>query len=1064
MTRGLLHGRRTVWAGIMTAALALPAWAQSSFVAPPRSVGDINAVLDQEKPDAAQAARNRADANAEPAPGLEPRAQAQFYFRRAQARARSGRNKEAIADVEQAIAIGTQVMAGINRPPQANQYYFGELSRYQQFQSNQYRLLGDAKRSIEIDQGISQKIEQIGRFKGRFFDSNLRTIIALLQLGDIAQAETYSAKNVALLAEAQSWKNFDVQGSYFAAVVEQGKARIAASRGKPREAELGYHKAQDFYRATIDKIPVWPTATPPVRANLESTIDFLLAYEAMQKKAQGRLSEAEADLRRALLGRLKAVGKYSIEPPQILTMLAQLVGEQARPKEGEQLIRAAIDIYEHLGYPPSVPVHTGALYQLAAFLFSQRRWDDAALVYAKIEDATKDWPPERAAGFRLGWGRIFNAYFTNRMEEGIALARQLIEFKTKRLGETHVDTAMAHAILASGLTFARFRDGKEVNNRDAEALKEFQGALPIILANTRDTEDDDISVGSSADIREQTIVEAYLLLLSRNRKAVPNVEAVTFALGESVRRRSVEKALAASSARAVARDPALADLVRKEQDLQKEIGAQLGALNNMLAAPASERDDKSAVGLRDAIEKMRAQRTAARAEIEKRFPGYADLVSPKPATIDDMRAGLQPGEAFVSLYFGRRGSLMWAIPKEGPVAFASTRLTAFELEKKVSKLREAFESQAASIADIPPFDLALASELYEQVLKPIEGGWRPAKSLIVVTNGALGLLPLGLLPTAPADVKADAEPFFSGYRDVPWLARTHAVTMVPSAAAFRTLRKLPASRRDRDKLMAFGDPLFNAEQAAEAARAPATAAPTQVSQTAMRGLPLVRRAAPQLDDKDTATLGALPRLPDTADEVRSIALALQADPSKVVNLGVKANEQTVKSADLTKYKVLVFATHGLVPGELSGLTQPALALSAPDVAGVDGDGLLTMEEILALRLDADWVVLSACNTGTAAGAGAEAASGLGRAFFYAGTRALLLTNWSVHSASARELVSDLFRRQSENPKLSRGEALRQAMMGMVDGPGYKDDAGRTLFSYAHPLFWAPYTIIGDGGS
>ena len=83
--------------------------------------------------------------------------------------------------------------------------------------------------------------------------------------------------------------------------------------------------------------------------------------------------------------------------------------------------------------------------------------------------------------------------------------------------------------------------------------------------------------------------------------------------------------------------------------------------------------------------------------------------------------------------------------------------------------------------------------------------------------------------------------------------------------------------------------------------------------------------------------------------------------------------------------------------------------------------------------------------------------------FYAGTRALLVTNWSVHSQSARELTTDLFRRQAADPKLTRGEALRQAMMGLVDGPGYQDEQGRPLFTYAHLLFWAPYTIIGDGG-
>jgi len=1043
--------------------LAGPAVAQAPLAAPPRSINDINSVLDQEKTDPSRAARARAAADAQPEAGLEARAQAQFLFRRAQARASLGRNRDAIADAEQAVTLGNQVMAGMQRPPQANQYYFQELSRYQQFLSIQYRAIGDAKRSIEMDQAISEKFEQIGRFKGRFFSSNLRTIMAYIQLGDLAQAEAFSAKNAALLEEAKSWKNFDVQGVYFTAVVEEGKARVAAARGRARDAELAYHKAQDLYRTTIDKLPSWPPqSTPPNKIGLESQIDFLLSYEGSQKRQQGRLSEAEADIRAALLSRLKAVGKYSPELPQIMTALAIVLSEQRRQKEAEQLDRAAIDIFQNLGYQPSVPTYAQAIFLLAGNLFNQARYDEASEVFATLDEAIKDWPPERAAGMRLSWSRIFTALMANRTEEAVTLARQLVEFRAKRLGEGHIETATAHGILAAALTAARFRNQQD-NNRDAEALKEFQIAMPVLLGNARDTEDDDIAVSSAADSRQQFIVEHYLLVLARNRRAIPNVESESFALGEAIRRRSVEKALSASSARAVARDPALADLVRKEQDLQKEIGAQLGALNNMLGTPASERDDKAVAALRSDIEKMRTARTAARADIEKKFPGYADLVSPKSATVEDMRAVLRPGEAMISLYFGQRGSLMWAIPKEGPVAFASTRMTARDLDKKVNVLREALEPQAAMVSDIPPFDVALASEIYNEVLKPIEGGWKSAKNLIVVTNGALGLLPLGLLPTANVTVKTDAEPYFSGYRDVPWLARTHAVTTVPSAAAFRTLRKLPASRPNRDKLIAFGDPLFNADQAAEAKTGGAV--PAQVAQTTMRGLPLKLRAAPQLNDKESVTIAALPRLPDTADELRSIALALEADPSRVVNLGLKANEQTVKTMDLSKYKILVFATHGLVPGELSGLTQPALALSAPDVAGVDGDGLLTMEEILALKLDADWVVLSACNTGTSAstGAGAEAASGLGRAFFYAGTRALLVTNWSVHSASARELVSDLFRRQAKDAAITRGEALRQAMTAMIDGPGFKDDKGHTLFAYAHPLFWAPYTIIGDGG-
>ncbi len=197
--------------------------------------------------------------------------------------------------------------------------------------------------------------------------------------------------------------------------------------------------------------------------------------------------------------------------------------------------------------------------------------------------------------------------------------------------------------------------------------------------------------------------------------------------------------------------------------------------------------------------------------------------------------------------------------------------------------------------------------------------------------------------------------------------------------------------------------------------------------------------------------------------MRGIALALNADLTRDIFVGAAATEGAVKTMDLSGRRVIALATHGLVPGDLNGLTQPALALSAPEVAGGGGDGLLTMGEILGLKLDADWVVLSACNTAAGQGAGAEAVSGLGRAFFYAGTRALLVSNWPVETTSAKALTTDIFRRQAAGPGLDRAEALRQAMLALIDGPGVVDGEGRTVFFYAHPIFWAPFSLIGDGG-
>jgi CHAT domain-containing protein len=578
-----------------------------------------------------------------------------------------------------------------------------------------------------------------------------------------------------------------------------------------------------------------------------------------------------------------------------------------------------------------------------------------------------------------------------------------------------------------------------------------------LVTESRASDIDDAAATSAREQRVQAVVETYLQVLAET--GAPEAAAESFRLAEAIRARSVRAALNAATMRWAAKNPATAELIRRSQDLEKRIGAQLGLLNNVLALPPEQRDEDAINALQAQIDGMRSAHEAANREIAARFPDYFNLTASLAPDAQDIQKVLHGDEAFLSIYLGRDANFVWAVGKSGPIAFVSVPVGRGEIDRKVLKLREALEPTGATVGEIPPFDLALAHEIYALLLKPVEPTWRGAKNLIVVTNGALGLLPLGLLPTAPPMVVADTAPLFAGYPNVPWLARTHAVSMVPSAGALTTLRRLPPGAPTREPLIGFGDPFFSAQEAAEA-NAEQVLKPIAI---AARGVPLKRRATPHTTEVDSAELALLPRLPDTADELKSIALALQADPTKALHLGRDANERTVKTSTLDRYRVVAFATHGLVPGDLNGLTQPALALTAPEVADVDGDGLLTMDEILGLKLDADWVVLSACNTAAGAAAGAEAASGLGRAFFYAGARALLVTNWPVYSDAARALVSDLFRRQTAEAQLSRGEALRQSMMALLDGPGYTDSSGRTLFTYGHPIFWAPYTLIGDNG-
>jgi CHAT domain-containing protein len=1018
---------------LLFAWLLLPdfAKAQSSaaFVAPPRSIADITAILDQEKPDAVKRAAREAEAKAEPPAGTQGQALGQFYHRRCQANVAIGRTRDAIADCEKSVSLGGD--------------YANHVSRVQQVLETQYRNIGDYKAAEKVLGEMIANFSNQG--KGRLPNLFLRGTVGALQNGDLPRAQNYVNRANSILAESKNWNNVDRFRSSWESNVEQARARLNENRGLHREAEAGYRRARMLSVDAMGKAPSWPS--PPPREQFEQQHDYLTAFEGRTKYKQGRLAEAEVDIRRALLSRLKTSGKYNVDTAQVITTFAQLMNEQARWTDAEKLLRMAVEVYETLGYPDDANAMVTARYLLAASLYTQRRYDEANAVYAQVDEGTKNWHETRRNRFRYGWSRIFTAYSTRDHEKGIALAREFVAKEKKRVGDKHYDAAMAQAMLGAGLAFAR---------KDAEAAEQFKTAIPILLNTQRETSDDE-TVAAAADGRLQNVFEAYIAMLSRSRDT--NAASEAFRAAERIRSGSVERALAASSARAAAKDPALAELARQEQDLQKQIGAQLGALNNMLGLAPEEREEKAVKELQADIDKLRTARNTARRDMEKRFPEYADLISPKPSTVDDIRTSLKSDEAFLSFYFGRRSSFVWAVPKQGPVAFSLISMNARAFETKAKTLRESLESNAATISDIPAFDLAAAHDIYNQLLKPVEAGWKPAKRLIVVTNGALGLLPLSLLPTAPAALKGDSEPLFADYRNVPWLAKTHAVTMVPSANALRTLRGLPVASATREKFIGFGDPFFNAKQAGE----PQTFQVAAAGEMTTRGVPLLRRAAPQ-SGVDSAELGLLPRLPDTADELKSIALALETDPVKVLHLGKAANERAVKGRDLSRYRIVAFATHGLVPGELDGLTQPALALSAPSVADVDGDGLLTMEEILGLKLNADWVVLSACNTGAGAGAGAEAASGLGRAFFYAGTRALLVTNWSVHSESARVLVTDLFARQAKDPKLARGDALRQAMLALMDGPGFTDASGKTVFAYAHPMFWAPYTIIGDGGS
>jgi CHAT domain-containing protein len=280
---------------------------------------------------------------------------------------------------------------------------------------------------------------------------------------------------------------------------------------------------------------------------------------------------------------------------------------------------------------------------------------------------------------------------------------------------------------------------------------------------------------------------------------------------------------------------------------------------------------------------------------------------------------------------------------------------------------------------------------------------------------------------------------------------------VPSLSSWLAIKSLARARSASQSFAGWADPAFDLKANVDGSTLPA--------QTTRHIL--LTRAVTTSDPADPDAISTapsaglkysnIPSLPDTRGELQAIAATLKADSTQDLLLGARATRDSVlaasRSGALVNKRVLAFATHGLMAGDLPTLTQPALALAATGREDAEPlSALLTLEDVLTLKLNADWVVLSACNTAAEDGRGDEVMSGLARGFFYAGSRALLVTHWAVESESATLLTTETFRHYVSNPDAPKAESLRQAMLKVMALPKYR-----------HPAFWAPYALVGDGG-
>jgi CHAT domain-containing protein/tetratricopeptide (TPR) repeat protein len=552
-------------------------------------------------------------------------------------------------------------------------------------------------------------------------------------------------------------------------------------------------------------------------------------------------------------------------------------------------------------------------------------------------------------------------------------------------------------------------------------------------------------------------------------------------------------ALAALGARAGVSDPALGALTRERQDLAAEWQATDKRLTQLLSQ-SEGRDDAQEHQLRTRLAAIDSRLAAIDTDLGKRYPRYLELAQPTPLDVSAVRRLLAPSEAAIQFTVADDATHVIAVTSNAirwhraPISRGELRTLVANLRcgldraewtadggKRCARLLGIDPARAPGPRDPLPFDLTGAHALYGILLEPLSTTIA-GKDLLVVVSSALTSLPLHVLVAEkPAGreerVMIDKR---TNLAKVAWLARRHAITVLPSLASLSPLRQLTKANAGKQPYLGFGNPLLTGPKGTDRrafAVQPCLIAPVRstASQKSARVKTAARAADPGLPTQlaaltvlraGTGGVEDLRRqwpLPETADELCQVAAYTQATSDDVI-LGAAATETRIKalsdSGQLAEARVVHFATHGLLAGETAmfqaGKVEPSLLLTPPANASDIDDGLLTASEVANLRFGADWVILSACNTASGDDIGAEALSGLTRAFFYAGARSLLVSHWAVDSQATVKLITAAFGALAREPRLTQGQALAKAMTVLIDGSG-RD---------AHPANWAPFIVVG----
>jgi CHAT domain-containing protein/tetratricopeptide (TPR) repeat protein len=789
-------------------------------------------------------------------------------------------------------------------------------------------------------------------------------------------------------------------------------------------------------------------------------------------KAQERYGEAEPLYRRALDARERVLGREHPDTLTSLNNLAALYQAQGRHKEAEPLYQRTLGARERaLG--PDHPDTLTTINDLAELYRAQGRYREAEPLYRRAFDSKERVLGPDHPSTLTSLNNLAVLYQRQgRYAEAEPLHRRALDARERVLGSEHEDTLVSlNNLAALHLAQHHWREAAQFWRRSTAALIERtqRGApdagQPISGKQKSDAERESSQFRGLVKAEYRSAPDGKMPDAALSREMF---QIAQWALGSEA-----AQSLAQMASRGSSGDPKLAALVRERQDLVAEWQKREALRNAALGEKAARRNAKT-----------EAANDARMADIDKRlakidkgfaatFPNYAALASPAPLTADEVQAQLGADEALV-LFFDTREwqttpeeTFIWVLTKTD-IRWVRSDLGTDALTREVQDLRCGLDAAAwegVHCAKLtgqndpggsPPFDRARAHRLYQALFGQVEDLIK-GKHLLIVPAGPLTQLPFQVLVTAPPPAAV------GDYRSTAWLIRDHALTVLPAVSSLKALRRVGRPSIATKPLIGFGNPLLDGPDSryadyAKRARMKQSCSKTVVQRVlalleARRGVQPVERRSGLAD---ISALRALAPLPETADELCAVAQDVGADAGEI-HLGANATEHEVKAlsrkGDLARYRIVHFATHGAMAGELDGSSEPGLILTPPTQASEEDDGYLSASEIAGLKLNADWVILSACNTAAGATSNAEALSGLARAFIYAQARALLVSHWAVDSNATVQLITTAMREIARDKAVGRSEALRRAMLALIDSGDPQT---------AHPGYWAPFIVVGEG--